>query len=282
MPCKMELKVKDYEKFKTYYCGVCRSIKKQFGNLPRMVLNYDMTFLATLLDGLSDEKAQFKTITCFTHPTKKKIIIENNDAIDYAAYCNIMLTYYKLLDDAVDDNKLSHSILAKALKLYLKNEEKNKDLESYVKNRLAELSYMEKGLTTELNLDKIADPFANLTGFLISNYSSNPSIKEKLNFLGYNIGKWIYIIDAYDDLEKDMKENKFNPLNEIFNIKQLSYKEFSSTIEERISFTLTCCAVNAGEILEQLPLKKNQELLYNIIHLGLMEKMDKVFKRSEK
>ena len=85
-PYKMELKIKDYEKFKAYYCGLCLSLKNNFGNLPRLSLNYDMTFLAILLDSLDKTKTHYNNHTCIVHPIKKRIFVVNNKALDYAAF----------------------------------------------------------------------------------------------------------------------------------------------------------------------------------------------------
>lgn len=283
-PCKMELKMKDYEKFKAYYCGLCRTIKVNYGNLPRMVLNYDMTFLAVLLDSISEDSRKLKKIRCFVHPTKQKLIIIENTALNYAAYCNVILSYYKLLDNVYDDKDIKSKTLSKILNLYIKEKKldiEKKEINNYIKKSLEELNLMEKGLIETSNIDQICHPFADLTGFLISNYSKDKSLKEVLYFLGYNIGKWIYLIDAFDDLEEDMSNSKFNAINTVLNTKRLPFKEFSSTIENRIDFILTTSAVNALNMLKKLPIKRNEELLYNILQLGLMEKMDKVFKRSE-
>src|SRR3712207_7216524 len=92
-PYKMELKIKDYEKFKYYYCGLCKSIKTHYGNIPRMSLNYDITFLAILLDSLNDEKPIYKKEHCIVHPIRKKIILQDNSALAYAAFSNTMLFY---------------------------------------------------------------------------------------------------------------------------------------------------------------------------------------------
>src|SRR3712207_3590877 len=78
-PNKMELKIKDYEKFKAYYCGLCLSIKKNFGNLPRISLNYDMTFLAILLDSLNNTKINCLKGSCIAHPMKNRLFIINNE-----------------------------------------------------------------------------------------------------------------------------------------------------------------------------------------------------------
>ena len=49
VPEKPEMKVKEYEQFNAIYCGICKSIARRLGTLPRFVLNYDLTFLAVLL-----------------------------------------------------------------------------------------------------------------------------------------------------------------------------------------------------------------------------------------
>ena len=105
-PLISELKVKEYNLFKSYYCSLCFSIKENFGNIPRMALNYDMTFLAILLDSLNEDKLEFKTKICILHPNSKKPIIFNNKALDYSSYMNISLVYFKLLDDVMDDKNL--------------------------------------------------------------------------------------------------------------------------------------------------------------------------------
>ena len=102
-PLISELKVKEYNLFKSYYCSLCFSIKENFGNIPRIALNYDMTFLAILLDSLNEDKLEFKTKICILHPNSKKPIIFNNKALDYSSYMNISLVYFILLDDVMAD-----------------------------------------------------------------------------------------------------------------------------------------------------------------------------------
>ena len=120
MPLKPELKIKDFDKFKGYYCGVCFSIKKNIGNIPRLLLNYDMTFLAVFLDSLNKNKIEVQKKRCIASPTKKKVSIINNQAIDYAAYMNVALAYFKLEDDVNDDNSIKSKIGHFVLKGYNK------------------------------------------------------------------------------------------------------------------------------------------------------------------
>ena len=99
MPEKSELKVKEYEMFRAFYCGVCKSIGKRIGNLPRITLNYDTTFLALLLVSLSSDGVKVTRKRCMLHPTKKSNIVIDNQIIDYAADMNIILSFYNLKDD---------------------------------------------------------------------------------------------------------------------------------------------------------------------------------------
>lgn len=284
-PFKMEMKIKDYEKFKAYYCGLCNSIKSNYGNLPRLTLNYDMTFLAVLLDSLSEDKYNFTEFKCLMHPLKKRLMLNNNAALDYAAFCNITLAYYKLMDD-VQDNKSSKSkVFSMFLKNYLKKSKvEDKVVMEYTKEKLLllntlEASYNDLSQDEQLSLDELSHIFADLTGFIVSFYYKEATFKENLYWLGYNLGKWIYIIDAYDDLEKDMKDNSFNAINSLLNTEHLDFKSFSVLIKPRIDFILVSCAEQCLKYLNTLPLIKNEDILYNILELGLMEKMEKVFNK---
>lgn len=279
-PCKMELKIKDYEKFKAYYCGLCKSIKGIYGNLPRLALNYDMTFLALLLDSLDKEDTKVDIKPCLVHPFKKRLYIKNNKALDYAARLNVNLMYYKILDDVKDDKKLKDKFLYVLIKPYIKKDGLElKDIKYSISSSLEQLSILENKIEC-LDIDSISHPFANLTGLVLSSYYSekdNESEKQLLYWLGYNLGKWIYIIDAFDDLKKDFSSKNFNAIFHSFNKENIDFPVFYDNIKSRVEFLLTCCASQCLENLKKLNLRKNKELIYNIIELGLMEKMDRVF-----
>jgi len=277
-PCKMELKMKDYEKFKAYYCGLCKSIKNNIGNLPRFSLNYDMTFLAVLLDSLSETNPKYTMQHCMVHPVNKKLVLIESPALKYSAYFNTILSYYKLVDNFNDDKSIKSKVLSIGLKPYINNYPDNiKVKQDYVERKLNELNLIESSPKGK-NIDEISHPFADLTGYILSSYIDSGN--SSLYWLGYNLGKWIYIIDSFDDLEKDMNQNKFNALESTLNIQGLTPDKFTEDITSRVDFVLTTCAEQCLHHLNKLPLKKNEELLYNILQYGLLEKMDKVFKRS--
>ena len=104
----------------------------------------------------------------------------------------------------------------------------------------------------------------------------NTNTREHLFQFGYSLGKWIYIIDAVDDLEKDMEKNKFNPLDFLYNKENLGFEELFPKIYDRVSFTLLNCGASVKEHLEALPLQRNEAILRNIISLGMMDKYTKV------
>jgi hypothetical protein len=278
-PYKMELKIKDYEKFKAYYCGLCKSIKHNIGDFPRIFLNYDMTFLAILLDSLEEGRQNYIKKRCIIHPVKKKIILKDNPSLKYAAFCSISLVYFKLLDDTKDEKSIKSRILSVYLRRYLNSMPENfKKNFQVIKNKLRNLYKLEKDSGNK-SIDFLANPFGELTGFILSS-SQDGDIKKKLYFLGYNLGKWIYIIDAFDDLNEDMRREKFNAIDHCFNSKKLSFDEFSKQIEKRIDFILGTCAAQCMNAFKALPIKRNEELLYNILQYGLLDKMDKVFRRG--
>ncbi|MEY7999262.1 DUF5685 family protein [Clostridium sp. Mt-5] len=278
-PYKMELKIKDYEKFKAYYCGLCRSIKHNIGNVPRIFLNYDMTFLTILLDSLENDRQIYVKKRCILHPMRKKVILKDNISLKYAAFCNISLTYFKLLDNVNDDMSTTSKILSFYLKKYL-----NAMPEGFKKNftdinhKLQNLYSLEKNSENK-SIDALAHPFGELTGFILSSFKNNEN-KDNLYFLGYNLGKWIYIIDALDDLRSDISHGKFNAINQCFNCENLCCEKFLKKIEPRIDFILGTCAAQCMNAFNKLPIKRNEELLYNIIQYGLLDKMDKVFRRG--
>lgn len=281
IPLKQELKIREYNIFRGYYCGICHEIKKNYGNIPRLSLNYDMTFLAIFLDSLCDTKIETINKRCIAHLLKKPSIIYNNLAITYAASMNVALSYYKILDDVNDDNNIKSKFLLHMLSHY--NKKFTKDIlfiNKIIEKELKRLSILEREKNFS-SLDEICDPFSVIVGKIIELYPNslyNDSIdkRELLYKFGYTLGKWIYLIDALDDLEEDMRLKKFNPIEFLFNESNFNYSELKDSITDRIEFNILNCAYNCMEIFNKLEIKKNKEIIENIISLGMMDKYLKV------
>lgn len=276
-PLKQELKIKDFNRFRSYYCGLCFHIKKDFGNIPRMTLNYDMTFLALLLDGLSLDEVEFDLKRCAPHPTSKKPVIINNKPLSYAAAMNVALVYYKILDDVQDDHTLYSKVQLLTLSPYKKKFDKSIiELNKLISIKLKDLSDLENNLSFS-SIDEICHPFSEIVANILKCYphkliDDSKELRDNLYNLGYTLGKWIYLIDALDDLKADMEKKKFNPINFLYNDKNLSYIELKENIKERIEFTILNCSYNCVEYLSKLPIHRNIDLLNNTLELGMMDK----------
>ena len=285
-PLKPELKIREYESFKSYYCGICMHIKDGFGNIPRMSLNYDMTFLGLLLDGLHKEERSFKIQRCIAHPLKKKPMIVNNKALAYAAAMNVSLVYYKLLDDVADDRSMKSKVSSIILSPYKSKFNRNVTIiNDIIEENLKKLSYLEVEKRFS-SIDEIAHPFSEIVGKILNLYpeefeGDSEEIRGNLYELGYSLGKWIYIIDALDDLKEDMEKNKFNPINYLYNTHNKTYKELMGEIRDRMEFTIFNCGYTCRNALENLPIKRNKEILENIISLGMMDKYTKITNECE-
>ncbi|NFN19962.1 hypothetical protein FDB52_06145 [Clostridium botulinum] len=280
-PLKNELKVKDFDLFRAYYCGLCHEIKKNFGNIPRLTLNYDMTFLAILLDSLNDITLNINEIRCLFHPIYKRNIISNNDAISYASFINISLTYYKLIDDANDDLSLKSKLKSLFLSQYKRKFSKSIDsINIEIKKNLLKLDSLEKNKNFT-SIDEICDPFSALVGTIFKDYpyvlkNDSNDLRTALYKLGYSLGKWIYLIDALDDLKDDMKKNKFNPIDFLYNKNDIPYIELINLVKPKIEFLILSCACCCNDNLSKLNLYKNEDILKNTLELGLVHKYNLV------
>lgn len=280
-PLKPEMKIREYETFRSYYCGICMHIKKCFGNIPRMTLNYDMTFLGVLLDGLHKENREVEIKRCLAHPLNKKPMIMNNSALAYAAAMNVSLVYYKLLDDVADDKSIKSKINAIILSPYKSKFNRNVTIiNDIIEKNLKNLSLLESGKNFT-SIDEICHPFSEIVGKIFELYpeefeGDSAEIRMDLFQLGYSLGKWIYLIDALDDLKDDMEKEKFNPINYLYNNNEKNYDELLNEIKDRIEFTIFNCGYTCKKSLDRLPIKRNKEILDNIISLGMMDKYSKI------
>lgn len=280
LPEKPELKIKEYDLYRAYYCGVCKSIAKRYGQVPRLTLNYDSTFLAILLASVWEEKRDIRIERCIAHPVKKKIVVRNSEIIDYASDMNIILAYYKLEDDWKDER----SLISRAASLFLRNtykkiRKKYQEKCDIILRRLNELAALEKEKCN--SMDRAAEPFAKLMEEIM--LYGNDRMDEKhaniLKWMGYNIGKWIYIIDAYNDLEDDIRNNSYNPF-----IYQYNYTEgakgdvlsFKNKIRDRVEFNLVYALNQIAKSYELMETRCNRGILENIIYMGMLRKTEQI------
>lgn len=282
---KAELKVREYEIYCGYYCGICKSIGRRYGQLPRMALSYDAAFLALLLSSLNEEPDEPRTEHCAVHHIKKKTLIYN-EAIDYSADVMLILTWYKLLDDAKDEGRLYAKTTGMLFKRKFKKlKAKHPYLCLEIEKNLKELSELEN--TRCDSIDMAAEAFSKIMESIflqgVKTLYSDGRFSEEIKQIGYHLGKWIYMIDAVDDIEDNIKSGAYNPLLYRFRYDESteSAARFRKRIDGDLRFNLFHYLAVASNCLADLDIKKNQGIIDNIIYFGLNRKTEEILTRVE-
>jgi hypothetical protein len=281
-PDKPELKIREFDVFRGYYCSLCKTIGRLHGQIPRLTLNYDLTFLYVLLDALSPLPINGRRQRCMIHPAKKRFIVSSNIFAEYTADMNIILMYYNLIDRWKDDKNILAGTGALALKRAYKNTKKRYPEKcASIESCLKDLSELEKNNCD--SIDEAAEPFASVMRELFEcGHIKDESVRKTLGWLGYNLGRWIYIIDAYDDLERDIRQKAYNPLISQYGFKSGKgdkvdeIKEFKDSIRDNVNFTLTYSLSEAEKAYSLLGIEKNKGILDNILYSGLITRTDRV------
>lgn len=272
-PLKGELKINEYDVFKSYYCGLCKELGSSYNQLTRLGLSYDFAFLALLISSLEKERDSVKRESCFVNMFRKKKILVSNRNLKYCADLSIVLYYLKFIDDWKDNKSLKAKFASLIYVLpALRAKKKHKIKYLRIKKYLNDLTLLEKNKCDVI--DKCADAFGNIMKYIFQpEYIDDYNTKRTLGWLGYNIGRWIYILDAYDDLEEDVEKNNFNPI----------IAQYGERLErEQIEFVLTYTLDSASKALELLNIRKNKSIIENIIYLGMRGRMDNILNKGEK
>ena len=285
---KPELKVREYEVYCGYYCGVCKSIGARYGQLPRMALSYDAAFLALLLESIEDAHDAPTQEHCIAHPFIKKKTIIRNSAIDYAADVMLILAWHKLLDDAKDEGKLyAKSTMVFLKRIYRKLAKRHPELCKSIGEHLAELSTLEKDKCP--SIDMAAEAFSKIMevifveGIKAIDENADEDICSLYGTIGYHMGKWIYLIDAVDDIEENIKSGAYNPLIYRFSFdpETESAKQFRDRIEEDLKFNLYHYLAMISNCLGALDIKKNKGIIENVIYFGLNRKTEEIIAQTD-
>lgn len=282
VPDNPELKIKEYEIFKSYYCGVCKSMGRRFGPLARTVLNYDLVFIGLIWSGLDDKLPVISREACIINPFKKKWIVRENEFVDLAADLNILLTYYKLRDNWHDERKIG-SLSASFFLYFIYRQAKAKrpELDQKIRTALQALDVLEKQKCA--SIDAAAEPFADLMRQILRDgyKGSDQGTIRSLEWLGYNLGKWLYLIDAYDDIEKDARNGSYNPFICQYRYDKIEPADlFKAKLRDEAKFNLTHClgqTVSAAELLQL----NNKPIVDNILYLGLYKKTEIILKLTQ-
>ncbi|MEG1528140.1 MAG: DUF5685 family protein [Clostridia bacterium] len=195
--------------YQTFMCGLCMSTKRIYGNFMRNFVNYDINFLNILFHSVVEKSVDINMARCISNPFVKRSIIANDELTDKLSTANVLLTYYNVLDDCIDGKSIKKKMLLRSIrKHYLVAKNISSSLDNIISTNYLNLRKLEQANCAIL--DQVCDCFALLSRQVADNITGGNN--SYLSNLCYNVGKWIYLIDALEDLEKDFSRGNYNPL----------------------------------------------------------------------
>lgn len=263
---KPEMKIKDFDTYQAFYCGLCETLRDRYGRFAQLSLNFDMTFLIMLLSGLYEADCDQSTSRCIVHPAKQHVAIKNEWSA-YGADMTVVLTYLKCQDDWSDDHKTSAHFLGQRLKKsYAAIKQK------YPKKIMNIEEALETNATLEAQHCDDLDLLAAQTGIMLKEIflAKEDEWSKPLAVFADYLGRFIYLMDAYDDLAQDKQENRFNPL-----IPYENKENFDEWIKEILELSIATSAM----AFEKLPILQYSDILRNIIYSGVWAKYETVKKK---
>lgn len=255
-------------------------MKRCTGECSRLSLNYDSVFLVLVRSVLAKESPSVENFHCLLHPTKKRVGVKNSPSLAFASDASILLTYYKLLDDKADESGLrrSRSFLARLLfhRGYRLAKKRHPELDASIRSATEELQKAESSPNilppeayAEISAKMVEAVFAD--GF-------DKADKRIASAIGKSLGKWVYLVDAADDWEKDRKKGRFNPF--------VGSLGENPTVDDwqavRLSLFSVLKDLENAILLLDFPdgHPEIKELILNILYLGLVKTADRIFQNK--
>lgn len=256
MPSFSALSQEQKDRFRAAYCGLCKVLRQRYGLTGSATLSYDLTFLAILLDSLYEPKAHEGSERCPTHPLRPHPYVYS-EPFEYAADMNFALAYHKCLDNWLDDRNVLSLAESKVLhhayeRAAARRPEQCRAIEAW----LHEIHEIEASGKTEI------DPPANSTGRMLGKLFryKEDFWADSLERIGDGLGRFIYLMDAYDDLPQDLKHKSYNPLAEYH-----GREDFEAFCRDALTMAAADCTLE----FEKLPIVQDADLLRNVLYSGI-------------
>lgn len=264
-PRKDQLKLCDYDCYRAAYCGLCRSLGRQYGFLYRFFVNYDMTFLYFLLAGISPEEKREKCFCPASVFCKKQCYC--SETYEEIAAVDVILCHWQLCD-AVRDRGLLRGLPYRAARAltkrgYKKAVRKKPAFDRLAAEQLQRLSALEQACCA--SPDEAADSFASILRGCAAEITPD-AVRRPMEQVLYHTGRFLYLTDALDDLAEDCRRDIYNPLRYRFRLQDGSLNEEDRKL---LLQTIDGSVTLAGAALELLPIRSGADILHNIIYLGL-------------
>lgn len=262
-PVLNRLSEEEKRRYQSAYCGLCHTMGKRHGWLSRFTLNYDFTFLAILLYGGEGDCASC-CMRCPAHPFRKPQECICGKTLELAADESMILTWYKLTDDVNDKNFVA-GLPARFLRLLFNRSYRRAatvlpEFDCCVREQLEKLRELECVKSSQL--DRTADTFASVLAAAAGDCGGDEVRARAMKELLYHLGRWIYLVDAWDDLEDDTKKGRYNPLDARF--QGQAYRE-----REYVETTMTHSVRLVGAAANLIGFGAWGSIVDNVIYAGL-------------
>ena len=264
-----ELKVRELDRYQAFYCGLCHALHTRCGRTGQLTLTYDMTFLAILLGSLYETDVKAGEGRCILHPAKKHRMLTGTMTA-YAADMNVLLAYYNLLDDWKDDRRLSRFAAAGLLK-----DRVRKISAAYPRQAAAVKDYVRALAVCEREASGDIEAGVVLTGRMLAEIFVRKTDRwaPQLRQMGFFLGKFVYLIDAYEDIDKDVKSGSYNPLKAL-----RGRDDFDDYCRQILMMQMAeCCRA-----FEYLPVTRDAGILRNILYSGVWTRFAAVYRKRTK
>ena len=258
IPNQTALSPEAQARYRSAYCGLCRRIGALHGLRGRLTLSYDLTFLNLLLSSLYDGESELLTGSdhCPIHPIRK-VNWRSSGPTDYCADLSVALHYYNAEDKWKDDHNLLglgfEALLASPSEAAAARWPRQCDAIRACLDRLAQFE-----AEGSEDLDAVSGCFGDLMAELFDYKQDHWS--PELRSIGFNLGKYIYLLDAYDDLARDQRKGAYNPLRSLHQL---------PTYEEEMKEIFELLLANCARSFERLPCVEDVDLLRNILYSGV-------------
>lgn len=273
----------EYEQYRGIYCTLCKRLGKRYGLTARMTLSYDMTFLALLHMALEPNDPAFCPSRCSFNPSKKCLKCQNTTATDLAADLGTLLAYYKLKDTIADEGFLkklgalaAYPFLSTARK---RAKKRHPDADAACAAMCVTQAEAERDKVA--SIDRAAEPFATLLSTLATMLAQDDKQRVILNRFGYCLGRWVYLIDAVDDLADDLKRGRYNPYALSKNLRA-DDEDGIAACRQYAVLTLNACLAECIAAYNLLPVRRFDGILRNILEQGMPVAQKRVLSGEDK
>lgn len=275
---KPEMKVKDYELYRGIYCSLCRALGRNYSPVAQLFLSYDFAFAAVLRLAAAESGCSFAPKRCPYNPAKKCMICLGKDELDFCSHALIITVFYKVIDnlhDAGFKSRLAAALIYPIVWLMHKKAARlAPEIEKTISTSMQKQAQTEQ--KSEVCLDEAAHASAHALGEVIA-LGFDGERKNSLYTLGYMVGRYVYILDAADDLEDDLKSGSFNPFKAEYG--DIESEKTKRGFAERVRGMLNLTQSSALDALDSLEKKRFGDILENIIFDGLTFSAEKMLKK---